>query len=227
MKKATVVMAVLCFVVSMSQASILQGWLTADTVTTAGQTYSVNIWLEVVPDTSRGETLASIANQGISDVAVSILTSNTIGVTEPLPASIVLPGVVKTVFNSTVFDFNTVPASRVDGDGDGDLDAIQATGADSGSSLSVGVGTPVLLCTESWTEIIAARATLHIVLATNSRHWDLSDPLGDGSDRNLFTGFATGVNHDGVDLVVGPVPEPATLTLLAMGAVGLLRRRNR
>ena len=229
MKKATILAAVLCLTASMGQASILEGWLTASTVSSAGQNYSVSIWLEIVPDAAKGETLASIARQGISDVGVSILTSDTHGVTQPLQASIVQPAAVATVFNTDVFDSLTVAAARQDGDSDGDLDALDAVGSDSGANWGVGVGTPVLLCTETWTETLAARATLHIVLDTKSRHWDTTDPLGDGSDRNSFSGFSTGVNHDGSDLVVGllAAPEPATLALLALGAVGMIRVRRR
>ena len=244
MKNVLALAAVLFLTESLTQASILQSWVTTPTsVTTSTVNYDVQIWLLVVPDPALGETLTSISQQGISGAAVSIVTWDSHLVTEPLPQSAGQTSVVKSIFNYNDFEgLADFKAQRADGTlpnfdtPDGDLDALEAAGTTSIDNLGIGVGAPVLLCTETWTMEQWAHADLHIIIQPSATHWDMSDPLGDGSNMNYFSAYQTGVNNDGVDLYVGPAgggggppdnPEPATVVLFGFGAVATLMRRRK
>ncbi len=56
-----------------------------------------------------------------------------------------------------------------------------------------------------------------------------SDPLGELGIRIGTNGAAAGraTDFDGVSLVATPVPEPATMSLLALGGMAMLRRRKK
>ena len=233
MKKVLVLTCVLCLAASLTQASILQCWVTSVApVTTSTVNYDLQIWLQVVPDPALTQQLGhveDITDGGINSVTMSIWTSDSTLVTEPLPPNPNNLTLVKTTFNYDAFDDFTHAAQRSDASWDGDLDAVGAVGATSGYDHNIGVGQPVLLATESWTMDQWAHADLHIEIHPDSSHWDLSDPLGDGSNANYFGGFQIGVDHDGTDLFVGPdtySPEPATLALLGFGAMATLLRRG-
>jgi hypothetical protein len=287
MKNVLVLTAVLCFVASVSQASILEAWVTTDNpAPTIGQNFTVSIWLEVVPDPSLGETYATLASWGgggVASAAVSVYQQNPQGyyavnahaVAPPTYASPKNQTFANCTFNTTVWDGasagngwpNFIPASRTAHDGTywytgpggvlttdqsypynsytgpGDFDALEATGVTAGDVANLGVGTPVLLCTESWTCLVQGQAYLHVTMpylpaneggGPGNVYWNFDDPRQNGSYTNYFSSYETGslvggVFTPGTDLLIGvPAPEPATLALLGFGAVAtLLRRRNK
>ena len=244
MKKAMVLSGVLFLMASMTQAAILDAWVTTDnSLPTAGQTFDLTIWLEVVPDPSISPP-EDVSNFGISRAVVTLLQQDPPGNCEPIAAGYtgIAATQVKTAFNTTAFDIsyaglgNNTPASLQDGNGDGYLDATMATGLDGGDDFHVGVNTPVWLCTETWQEgPVMGMTTFHPVIDPSSQHWDFTDPNGDESYQNSFTGFATGLPvYQGPiltvypeDLVIG-IPEPTTLAIIGIGLTCLAwRKRSR
>jgi hypothetical protein len=101
-------MAALLLTASISQASILEAWMTyatsgtaqptdgnpiyglpagetAPTASDVGNLYTVMLWIKIVPDPSLGETTASIAGGGLETAALSIVPMNLHFQTAPNP----------------------------------------------------------------------------------------------------------------------------------------------
>ncbi len=197
MKKVLVLTAVLCLAASMSQACILECWLTVDNAhPTAGQTFTVSIWAQVLP--GPGETLTGLeANgSGIQSLAVSIYQINPAGnysITQatgfpPPPQTQGQCTVNAAVWDGIVLSGKPgIPPERYDDNdgvytldsndklvyvsGNGDFDALQLSEATSGTGAdgaATGLGAPILVATELWTCLTAAQASLHITMPYNT-----------------------------------------------------------
>jgi hypothetical protein len=212
MKKALVLAGVLCLQASAGRAAYLEAWLTSDNMNPAANaTFNVTIWLQVF-----GGASEDISQHGIRGVTISVYQQNPPGNCGPVPVAPFPPPqakIVTTTDNYAAFDANRNAPLRQDGNGDGYLDALQAQGVTSGLDLNVGVSAPVWLCTEVWREApVPGPTTLHVVV-DDAYQWGV-----------FYPGSVWGY-YQTTDLVIN-APEPATLSLLAVGAMVTLRRKK-
>lgn len=167
-------------------------------VAAAGEQFTVDIWLKT--DTELG----------ISDVSLDILSAGD-GDTVPAPN-----GPYCTVtWNAAVLSTYTlvIPGTPLDADGDGDADTYALSlGTLANVAPGLGTGDGTMIGTITYTCVTGVADVLTPSLDLTSRYW------ADGSTKAVFDDFQV-VPCD-VNL-----PEPATLGLLVLGVLGLLRRR--
>jgi hypothetical protein len=195
--------------------------------------------MEIVPDPSLGETTASIAGGGLQSAAASIVTLHGQFVTEPnaeYSDPIDYPTVVDDDFPNigvNGLNFLRVDAARQAPNGYSDiaqsLDALQATGANRGGPTAAvracALNSPFLFCAENWVLEQWAFTDLRLEIDPSSCHWDSTVINQEDYFSQIQTGtMINGVFEPGVDFMW--VPEPATLTLLALGAAATLLRRG-
>jgi hypothetical protein len=204
--------------------------------------YTVELWIKIVADPNiPGETVTGC---GLYTTALTIVSSGATVATEPnmlgndpLGADTTdAPTTVDSYFNNAGSLNDTIKAARQEafgtqyqwGTANTGLDALQMSVSTSITTKTVAVNKAFLFGEENWLLESWSPADLHLEIAPTSNHWD---SLGDEITFSQFeTGSlnSSGVFTPGVDLTVGPVPEPATLALLGFGAVAtLLRRRNK
>jgi hypothetical protein len=269
MKRAWLLAGVLFLTASVSRAAILEAWCTfvtsgdpqasdgfshplaaglstpTSSMVGGGQLYTVEVWMEIVPDPSLGETAASIAGGGLESAAASIVTNNSTFVTEPnSPDPVKAPKWVDDYFPNTGpngLNYERIDAARevppgVIIWGDNDLCAMEAAGFNKGGAANLracALNTPFLFVEENWylDAWPTYPANLHLEIATTSDHWDSTV----SGQEDLFSQIETGtVDPDGnyvagSDLTIDPsgdIPEPATVALLGLGAAAALRRRG-
>jgi hypothetical protein len=255
MKKGLVLAAALFLAASVSHASILEAWLTfstggiedtwpnsnpcpnsaGPTQDMVGQLYTVELWVKIVPDPGiPGEV---VTNAGLDSCALTIVTTGWQIVTEPnmlgndpLGADTTdAPQTVDSYLpNAGVFSF-TIRAARKQfpfwaGGTNYGLDALESCVSVPITNKKVAVNKPFLFAEENWLLENWNPTTLHLEIAPTSNHWDSS------GDQVVFSQFETGSldssgNFVPNDLAIGPVPEPATLALLGVGAAAALLRR--
>lgn len=181
-------------------------------------TYGVQIWAQV---------LGGSTNQGISDMAVTLYTPNTVGCFNPIgfDAGLQNPEVV-TTFGTAVANFNPNQATTAYFNNAlnpvNDVDAIQfIIGATTKTGHNqLGLSGPVLLATEAWTltSLGTNGVTLGVYIAPTSRYWSTT------ANGKLYFTDSGGLVGDSM-----VIPEPITMTMLGMGlsSLGMMICRRR
>lgn len=210
MKKVLVLAAVLSLFSVASYGATLKVWITTpgydENYPAANAIFDIQVWAEIIGD-----------NAGMYDMAITVKTPGTLFKAEPL-AAIGATREVRTTWGSLAVWGKKINAARSDGDADGDLDANQmAVGgfelADSGiTSLLIGT------MKYKWlgTALTNVPTDFVVTVAPTSRYI-----VDDGE-------YTTAL-YDSIEAVgtrIGPIPEPATLALLGLGSLALLRRKK-
>ena len=202
-----------------AQASIIS--ISLDPSTTSlnvGETLTVGVYVHVTGNDYLG------TNLGFSDVYADLVTSGTVGIIEPSAETGLGGPTGKVVMSwaSGLDDFNKIKGLWNDLDTDTDADTKWISLSHLGnnpapSGYSAGTSN-MLIATVTYEALAVGTATLSTASVEGStRVWNF-----DGTDFSKVTPGT--FSYDSAEITV--VPEPGTMTLLALGALALIRRRE-
>ena len=204
---------------SVSHAAILEAWLTSDNMSPAANAaFKLTIWLQIVPDPAINPP-DEMSQFGIANVMVSIYQQNPVGNCAPVPrgTSGMPKTQVQTTWNTDAFDYGNYAPAIISSDG---YDGLNAGSVTSDNDMNVGATAPVWFCTETWQEAaVQGSTTFHPAI-------DPSAVLRYHRSPIPFVDYVSPTGFQTTDLVIN-APEPGTLALLALGGIGVLRKRRR